>query len=174
MSAPVNRRRRGVAHEVVIASALLVAVALPLATLLQTNQKVAFLDEFQVLARRRALRALAVLEGQPYAELRARATGEPPPGGAAASGIPPDAREVAVPLPATLLEVTLENLPSRAREAYHRRVATVPVRAYFAELEPGLGRLSVLVQWADPSSQTGRGLVVDALVVDPFPWRSMR
>lgn len=174
MTRPSPRRRRGVALEVVIASALLVAVALPLATLLQTNQKVAFLDEFQVLARRRALRALAVLEGQPYAALRARATGEAPPASGVAARISPDAREVAIPLPATLLEVTLENLPAKAREAYNLRVATVPVRAYFAEVEPGLGRLSVLVQWVDPSSQTGRGLVVEAFVVDPFPWRSMR
>lgn len=171
MSAPTPRRRRGVALEVVIASALLVAVALPLATLLNTNQKVAYLDEFQVLARRRALKAMAVLEGQPYAALRSARTSEAPPETGAGARIARSARAVPEPLPATLLEVTLENLPPAAREAYNRRVS-VPLRAYFDELEPGLGRISVLVQWTEPTSQTMRGLVVEALVVDPFPWRS--
>lgn len=164
------RGRLGVALEVLLASALLVAAVIPLYTLIGTSDHIAYLDEFQVLARRRALEALSVLEGHPPAFLLQAATGGPPPLELRDPRLSPSAREVFLPLPASGLDVTLENLPRDAQRYYLSRVAHVPVRAFVEELEPGLIRLSVMVTWVDPVSRTGRSLVSCRLVEAPFPW----
>lgn len=163
-------RRRGAALEVVVASALLVAVAVPIYSLLQSSAHTAHLDEFQVLARRRARKALAVVSGHTARELLRAARGGPPPADLADPRLGPESRELFLPLPASGLDLTLENLPREAQRYYLRRIATVPVRAFVEELEPGLIRLGVLVTWVDPASRTGRHLVLTRFLGDPFPW----
>jgi hypothetical protein len=130
----------------------------------------AYLDEFQVLARRRALLAHSILSGHPPALLLKAATGDPPPSELSDPRLSPDAREIFLPLPEDGLDVTLENIPLEAQRYYLSRVSKVPVRAFVEELEPGLIRISVLVTWVDPVSRTGRSLVVTHLEESPFPW----
>lgn len=162
--------RRGVAIEVLIASALLIACILPIYTLIGSSQHNAFLDEFQVLARRRALQALSVLAGHPPARLLAAATGGSPATEIQDPLITSKAREVYLPLPEGGLDITLENIPKEAQDYYLSRVARVPVRAFIEEIEPGLIRISVLVSWVDPVSQSGRNLIVTRLIEGAFPW----
>lgn len=162
--------RRGVAIEVLLASALLIACILPIYTLIGSTQHNAYLDEFQVLARRRALQALSVLAGHRPARLLKAATGGPPAAEIQDPLISATAREVYLPIPEGGLDVTLENIPKEAQEYYLSRVSRVPVRAFVDELEPGLVRVSVLVSWVDPVSQTGRNLIVARLLEGPFPW----
>jgi hypothetical protein len=163
------RRQGFTALEALFAAALLGAVFLPVYTTLQTSQHVAYLDEFQVLARRRAHRAVAVLEGHEYSVLKAAASGGPPP-----SDVDPrlrsGSREVFVPFPAGSADVTLENIPAEALADYNRRSGKIPVRAFFQELSPGFARLSILSSWRDPVSRTPRSLVLQRYVEDPFRW----
>lgn len=161
--------RRGLALEVLLASALLVAAVVPLYQLIGSTHHMAHLDEFQVLARRRGLRALSVLAGHRPERLVAAATEKAPPEGIDDPRLTPRAREVYLPLPEGGLDVTLENLPVEAQRYYLDRVARVPVRAFVEPLLPGLVRLTVLVTWVDPVSRTGRSLVVSRLLEGPPP-----
>lgn len=159
--------RRGVsAIELVIASALLAAVAVPVLALLSSGHTTAALDELQVVARRRARRAAALLEGTRYDRLLAAATGGPPP--VAHPRLAPGSREVFLPLPADGTDVTLDNLPDEALQVYVARVGSMPVQAFVEELEPGLARLAVLASWKEPNSQSPRHLVVVRLLQDPI------
>lgn len=166
-----TRRRGATALEVLIASGIMAAAFLPLYTLLQQSQQVAYLDEFHVLARRRARRAAALLEGHSYLSLLQAATGGPPP-----AGLDPrlstDSREVFVPLPPPgAPDVTLETLPEPALKDFLSRSGSMPIHAYLQEVAPGFGRLAVLVTWRDPISQDEKYFVQVRYLEDPFRWR---
>lgn len=165
-------RRRGVtAIEVVIGGVLLLSMSLPIMSLLRGSQKVAFLDEFQVLARRQALRTFAVLQGKSYAQLVALATGGAPP--IQDPRLEADSKELVIPFNPGA-DITLENLPAAAQEVYASRLKKMPVQAFFSEMSPGFGRLAVLVAWEDPSSGTSRHIVLTRFVEDPFLWEEGR
>lgn len=160
-------RRQGVtALEVLFASALLAALFLPMYQLFQSSQHTAYLDEFQVLARRQAGQARAVLEGHDYATLLAMRTDTPPPKGLE-SRLSKEARELPIPLE-TGEDVVIEGLGPVAFEVLQTRLGGLTTRAFFTPLRRGFGRLDVVVQWVDPASKTGRYLVVPRWVEDPM------
>lgn len=161
--------RRGISSvEILIAAALLTAAFIPVYSLVQGNQKNAYMNELHVLARRRAKRVIAYLAGHPYWQIKARATGDAPPD---FPGLPDEGTGIEVPILTGAREALLLDAPEGQLDGYVRRVDKMDVRTFFHELEPGLGRISVLVTWEDPTSGQGRFFVAVRFVEDAFHWR---
>lgn len=157
------------AAEILIACALLAAAFIPVYSLIQGNQQTAYLNELQILARRRALRALAALMGHPYHELEKRAQGDAPPAGIV--GLPAEGAEIPLALPPAKEDALLLGMPETILQGYIGRIDGMTTRAFFHELDPGLGRVSVLVTWKDPTSEAERSYATVRFVEDPFHWR---
>ncbi len=164
-------RRPGVsAVELLLASAILAAAFVPIYTLIQGGQRSAYLNELQVLARRRAFRALAYLGGHPYPMLRTLAVGGPPPGDI--PFLPTEGSEIEVPLPTGESEREFEAAPGTILDSYVRRVDSLRLKVFFHELQPGLGRLAAVSRWEDPTNRKPRYYVALRYVSDPLVARS--
>ncbi len=166
----MHRRSSGFsAIEILIACCLLTAAFIPVYALMQQNQTDAYLNELHVLGRRKARRVFSYLMGHPYDQIKARATGAAPPTGV--PGLPEEGAEIDVPLPTGVEEALLLDAPEGQLESYIARIDKMETHCYFHELEAGLGRLAVHVQWTDPVSNEGRFYVGVRLIEDPFHWR---
>jgi len=162
--------RRGVSSvEILISVALLTAAFIPVYTMVQGNQRSAYLNELHVLARRRARRVHAYVVGHPYWQIKARALGDAPPSGV--PGLPEEGYEIAVPILSGASEALLLDAPDGQLDGYVARVDKMEVRAYFHELEPGIGRLAVHSAWKDPTTDKDRFHVSVRFLEDPFHWR---
>lgn len=156
-------RRRGVSVlEVVFVMVLLGILLNPILDLTQAARRTAAFDEFQVVARRQAERALAVLSSRAYADLRARAAApsEPPP---ADPRIPPEVRELRIPIRVGA-DVLFDGLEPGDSDLAVDRVART--RVFLSDEGPGLLRLVAYVWW--PVGEHRRGLALSRLVEDPL------
>jgi hypothetical protein len=143
------------------------AAFFPIYTLVQSNQKVAYLGEYQVLARRRAYRALGYLEGRSFRSLQdASQSGAAPPAGIPL--LPPEGRRVAFELGDGKRDVKLSRIPGNMGDGYLRRVKSVRTDVYFHQMEPGLGRLAALIRWRDPTTKRDKSFVAVRFVQAPF------
>lgn len=168
---PAHRggRRAVSAVELILASAIMAAAFIPVYSLMQGNQRVAYLNELQIVARRRAARVLAGLVGLPYGELRAAATGGGPP--TDVRFMPPEGKALTLALPAAADDLEPQQAPARMLEGYEKKVDKMRVEAYFHELEPGFGRLAVLVRWDDPTGVKKESSFVGLrFVEEPFAY----
>jgi hypothetical protein len=166
-------RRRGVsAIELVISSAIMAAVFLPLYTLVRSNQQVAYLSEFHVLARRVAYRALSRIQGHRYRQIAAAATGDPPPAGNAA--LPDSMRRVLFQWPSPEEEAGAFGAPGAMLDGYEARMKGMEVRVYFETVDQGFGRLAAHVQWKDPTSKSQKSFVAVRFVQAPFHFMGAR
>lgn len=164
-------RRGASAMELLISSAILAAAFIPIYTLIQSNRKIAFLSENQLVARRIATRALGELEGQLYDTLVREAKGASPP--TDVPMMPPEGARIDFSLPDPEQEKELSETPKGMFKGYMRLVSGMQLDVYFHELEPGFGRLAAAVRWKDPSSGQPRSFVAVRFVDAPFhQWRS--
>ena len=160
MADPRARRRVGFsALEVLFAAAAVGVVAVPLLLMLQTGARTAHLDEFHVLARRRATVLFAAFEAAPYLDVRELARSGP-----AAGRLHPALEPSAQELPPELL-------PSACGANETKKIAA---RAFFRELEPGFGELAVLMTWDDPAGKQRREFFESRFLSDPIHWRHER
>lgn len=166
-------KRRGVsAIELMISSAIMAAVFLPLYTLVRSNQQVAYLSEYHVLARRVAYRALARVQGHRYEEIAAAATGEAPPTGNPA--LPDGMRRVEFQWPAPEEEQGGFGVPGGMLQGFEARMKSMKVRMYFESVDPGFGRLAAHVQWKDPIAKSEKSFVAVRFVQAPFHFMGAR
>lgn len=166
-------RRRGVsAIELMISSAIMAAVFLPIYTLVRSNQQVAYLSEFHLLARRVAYRALARIQGHRFQEIAAAATGNPPPAGNPA--LPDSMRGVEFQWPEPEEEQGAFGVPGKMLEGYQARMKGMEVRVYFEVVDPGFGRLAAHVEWNDPTSAAEKSFVAVRFVQAPFHFMGAR
>lgn len=161
------RRRAASAVELLICSAIMVAAFVPIYTLVQSNQKMAYLGEYHVLARRRAYRALACLEGLPYTSLQEASKGrESPPAGIPL--LPTEGNRIGFELGDGEMDVEIAQLKDHQGDLYVQRVKGMKTDVFFTQLEPGLGRLAALVRWNDPTSGHEKSFVTVRFVQAPF------
>lgn len=146
-----------------MASFLLLGVLLgPVLDLVQSSAREAAFDEFQVLARRQAGRALSTLATLSLPELRARADA-PTRALPEDPRVAPDSLELRLPLPPGP-DVLLDGLADEDADVALDRLART--RVFYQPLAPGLARLTAHVWW--PAGRSRRSLVVARLVEDPL------
>lgn len=162
------RSRRGAsAVELLLCSAILAAAFLPIYTLVQSNKKVAYLGEYQVMARRRAYRALACVQGRSYHAIQQAALGgEAPPSDL--PRMPPEGHRIAFALGSGERDATIARFQDDLGKGYVNKSKRMQTDLYFTELEPGLGRLAALVRWKDPTSKATKSFVAVRFVQAPF------
>lgn len=164
----MNKRRGATAVEAMIAVGILGAAFVPLYTLIQSNQSIAFLNEFHVVARRRARQALAPLSARTYGDLKDMATGAGPPAVPGLGG-----QSIPLVLATAEDEKALLALPGKMIDGYGTRLKTMQTQVFFEELRPGFAKLSALVEWVDQTQdgkQTKR-YTTFRFVQDPFHYR---
>jgi len=173
----MNRRQGFSSVEILIASALLVAAFIPIYSAIRGTHRTASLNEYHILARRRARRALAHVSAHPYDHIQERATGEAPPSGI--PGLPTEGLEVRFRLRTgteeeTDLSTQVENLSFTMLSAYKDQLDLMETKVYFHEFpdEPGLARLAAHAKWTDPGAGgKERNYVALHFIEDPFHWR---
>lgn len=169
-AAPPAPRRGFSAIELLICSAILAAAFLPVYTSVQGSQTSAYLNELNVLGRRRAYRILNYVRSQNYGVLQNQAQGDAPPSGI--RGLPEEGREIAVLLPTGEQEAEDEAAPGpNMLVSYAKRVDSMRYKCFFHELSPGLARISVVVRWTDPTNRKPRDFVALTYVEDPYEHR---
>ncbi len=154
-SSSEDGRRSGLTAIEIVFVVAIVGMALgPILSMLTTGNRLAHVEEFEVLARRRAALVLAGLEPLPWHRLRDAAREA---AGETVAGLGPGAQE----LPASMVPVSV--VPGEQKP--------LTARVFVEDLEPGLGRLSAVVGWIHPIDRKLRAHVEHRLVGDPIHWR---
>ncbi len=172
MSRTPSRRLGFSAIELLVSSAIVAGAFLPIYSLMQTNQKVAYLSEYHLVARRQCFRALALVETLPYRILKSRATGGGPP--ASASTVAPEALEIPLTLPTAAQEGQLFQTPGAMLKVYGLRRKGMTVQVFFQELTPGFAKVSAVAHWTDPTSKSAKTFTKTRFVENPFHFVGVR
>ena len=139
----MKRRKATSLTEVLVAMAIIAFALVPIVTMSGTSNKKAVFSEYHVFFQSRAMRVLEHYSILAYADLKMLATG---PDGA--------------------IQVTLSDPP--IPHEFRRKLKKAIERLEFQELEPGLGKLTAIMQWHFPTDRVVKGKVKHQIKLTRF------